>query len=164
MFARSPITAEVQDWLIGEFYWAMEAGILSASTPLVTPTVTYFAAPGGDAETVVRGLIADILKILGRGGDRIDILPIDRPNAELRAAGHLHNTSEIAGAFDGENGAPVIFYDPEMVARPALLLATLTHALMHHVLHHFPDAQAKPPPRLSDRPDANTPALSTAYP
>lgn len=141
MFNRAPVSDDVQIWLVQQFDWAITTGLLRKDSPLVTPEQKYFPAPKGDAEKVVQGLIGNILTLLGHGDDRIEVLPLDRPSAEYRAAGAFQNTSEVAGAWSGEPDASVIFYDPEMIARPGVLLATLVHEVMHHVLHKYPTAE-----------------------
>ena len=148
MFNRPPVSEDIQDWLIGEFEWAIAFGLLRKDTKLVTPEKTFFPAPKGDPEQIVKGLIANILEILGHGGDQIEVLPLDRPSAEYRAAGAFQSLCETAGAWDGDIETSTIFYDPEMVARPGVLLATLTHEVMHHVLHKLPSAQSDPEEEL----------------
>lgn len=139
MFKRNRISDDVEDWLLDRFEWALDTGVLRSDTPLVLPTQDFFSAPKGAPAAVVEALVADILRIMGRGSDQIDLVPIDRPEAELRAAGAFQMTSEVAGAWDGDDDTSVIFYDPEMTARPIVLIATLAHEVVHHVMHrHFP--------------------------
>ena len=140
MFNRPPVSEDVQTWLVQQFEWAITVGLLGKDTPLVTPEQKFFPAPKGDAQQVVKGLIGNILEILGHKDDRIDVLPIDRPNAEYRAPGAFEALGETAGAWAGDEDSSIIFYDPEMVARPGVLLATLVHEVMHHVLHKHPTA------------------------
>lgn len=140
MFFKNRISEDVEDWLLDRFEWSIEQGVLRRDTPLVLPTNAYFTARTGKPEDVVPALITDILRLMNRSDDHIDCLPIDRPNAEMRSAASFQMQSEVAGAWDGDDGRSVIFYDPEMTARPIVLIATLAHEVVHHVMHrHFPD-------------------------
>lgn len=141
MFFRNRISEDVEDWLLDRFEWSVEEGVLRRDTPLVLPTDAFFTARSGKPDVLVPALIADILRLMNRSDDHIDCLPIDRPNAEIRSAASFQMQGEVAGAWDGDDMGSVIFYDPEMVARPLVLIATLVHEVVHHVMHrHYPDA------------------------
>ena len=140
MFAalrKYPVTQETQDWVTDELIWAIEEGLLTTKTPLVLPTQDFFPAKSGTPEIIVRGLLDDILQLLGRANDKIECLPINRPATEYRVMGSVGVLSEMAGGWTTDGETSVIFYDPEMVARPATLLATLIHEVMHHLLHEI---------------------------
>ncbi len=140
MFGRNRVSENVQDWLTGQFDWAVAAGVLRSDTPLVLPTEAFFSARSGPPDQLVPALIREILRLMNRPDDYIDCVPIDRPGAALRAAGAFQSLGEVAGAWDGDGESSVVFYDPEMAARPLLLISTLAHEVMHHVLHrHFAD-------------------------
>ena len=125
----------MQDWITDEFDWAVKTGLLTYKTPLIVPTSDYFPAKSGPPHQVVEGLVSNILHLVERPNDKIDLIPIDRPPLELRAPGAFQNLSEQAGGWYGDEQSSVIFYDPEMVSRPAVLIATLVHEVMHHILH-----------------------------
>lgn len=146
MFGRKTVSEDVEDWLVAQFEWAIDARLLRNDTPLVLPTSDFFTAQSGPHEELVPSLVGDILRVMNRPNDHIDCTPIDRPSAELRAAGAFEMTSEVAGAWDGDAESSVIFYDPEMTARPLVLIATLVHEVVHHVMHrHHADDLAEGP-------------------
>ena len=133
LFDRPSVSEDVHDWLTEEFARAVEAGLLTGDTPLVLPDARFFPAGRGSPQAVVEGLVSDILGLLGRTGDEIALIPIDRPGVELRAAGAFETLGEMAGGWTRDGDASIILYDPEMTARPMALLATLVHEVMHHL-------------------------------
>ena len=141
---RYPVSEDMQEWIISEFLWAAKNGLLTTDTPLVTPTKAFFPTPSGTPEDIARGIIGNLLAVLGRANEQIGLLPLDRPAAEYRAAGAFEQLGETAGAWTGDGDGSVIFYDPEAVARPLTMISTLVHEVMHHILNGVPSGRADP--------------------
>jgi hypothetical protein len=70
------VDAGTQDWVIENFEWAVDQGILNAETVLRPPTATVFPTPKGTPQEVARGLVDVIAKYLGITTE-IDLRPLD---------------------------------------------------------------------------------------
>ena len=142
VFFRYPVSAEIQDWIVENFRWAIQHGLLRQDTPLVTLDKTFFTAPPGRGEETAQALLADFKRILRIPEARIDLLPMDRLPPEYRH--DPTRATEVAGTWQGfgqdEGNVALIRYAPEDLAhRPVTFLATLGHEAMHHVLHGLPE-------------------------
>ena len=133
MFFRYPVSADMQEWIVEGFGWAIHHGLLRTTTPLVQANRTYFPAPrGATNENTVEGVFADLRRLLGLEAASLALAPLDMLAPEHRS---LLEAGSVAGTWQGSEDAALIRYDPSLVERPLVLIATLTHELMHHVLH-----------------------------
>ena len=135
-FARRLVSQEAQDWVDDNFDWAVDVGFLTARTPLVLPTREFFPSKIGKSPEAVQSLVGDIARLLGLEDRVIQVSPLDVLPGEYR-----HNYQDLtaqAGTWQGEENAALIRYDPELVARPLVLIAILVHELMHEKLSWTP--------------------------
>lgn len=133
MFFRYPVSTDLQDWIVESFGWAVRHGLLHASTPLVQASGTYFPAPRGKTSAdTVEGLFTDLRRLLGLEGADLALAPLDVLAPEHRSP---LEAASVAGTWQAHEGMALIRYDPALIERPVVLIATLAHELMHHVLH-----------------------------
>lgn len=136
-FKKYDVTPATQDWNHESFEWAITHGILRLDTPLVLPTRDFFKAPSGTDPETVRLLLQDIKTLLHIPDEPIDILPLDiLPDEYRHEYGKL---SDVAGTWQQEQNSAVIRYNPNHTKNKIPFIATLTHELMHHVLHSIPE-------------------------
>ncbi|WP_435256467.1 hypothetical protein ACSBLW_09910 [Thioclava sp. FR2] len=138
MFFQYPVSGDTHLWVMEQFEWAADMGLLRADTPLVTLDRSFFTAPSGDAQKTAAALLADFKRILRIPEAQIDLLPLDRLKAEYRY--DPTSAVQVAGTWQGDAGTALIRYDPEdMRALPVSFLATMGHEVMHHVLRGLPE-------------------------
>lgn len=128
--AKPSISDDMRGWIEDSFAWAdTQFGTAwSLSRLLVTPTKTFFSAPGGQTQKVAQTIADDIGKQLPV--DHIPVEPINRLSGEYRHS--YQSTSEVGGMYiEDENGA-LILYDAERMMQPLAFINTMTHELMHH--------------------------------
>lgn len=133
MFWSYPVSADIQDWVAENFEWAIDRGLLTRDTPLVLPTETFFKAPKGKSEAVAAAIFEDLKRALHLEEAKIDLLPLDVVSADYRM--DYNSLSGVGGTWQGQGDSAVIRYDPAMFNIPLAMMSTLTHELMHHVLH-----------------------------
>jgi hypothetical protein len=127
------LSAETIGWIEDNFDWAIRHGLLTDRTPLVTLSRTYFSAPSTKSPDFVLRLIKDIQSILGIADARISVLPLEQIDARFR---HSHeNLVSIGGTWQQDGNGALIRYDREQINAPVVLIGTLSHEVMHHVLH-----------------------------
>jgi hypothetical protein len=135
-FSRPLVSQEAQDWVDENFDWAVDVGFLTPTTPLVLPTREFFPSKIGKSPEAVQSLVGDIARLLGLEDRVIEVSPLDVLPGEYR-----HSYQELtapAGTWQADENTAVIRYDPELVARPLVLIATLVHELMHERLSWTP--------------------------
>ncbi|MDU8929406.1 hypothetical protein RXV86_18585 [Alisedimentitalea sp. MJ-SS2] len=142
MFWKYPVSDEMQHWIADGFVWAVEAGLLTVQTPLVLPNKTFFTAPSGRNEATVKGLIADIARIVGVSDANIEVAQIEKLPPEYRH--NYQSLGDTAGTWQGDTEQSLIRYDAELFARPVTMIATLAHEFMHEVLHLHVDGSTLP--------------------
>ena len=134
---RYDVSDDTIDWLREGFDWAIAQGLLTAQTPLVTLSKTFFTAPSSKSPDFALHLVRDIQRILGISRAEIEVVPLDQIDARYRV--DYQSLSAIAGTWQGDGNSALIRYDREMVARPVTFIATLSHEVMHHVLRGLPE-------------------------
>lgn len=133
MFFREKTSLETHDWIVENFEWAIKAGLLTTTTPLVRPSPEFFKTPGGRDHQTAVGLVGDLKRILRIESDRIEVVELNALPDQYRHEYGL--TGSIAGTWQGDGGQSLVSYDPNLFDRPLTLLSTLAHELMHHILH-----------------------------
>lgn len=124
------------DWLNDSFDWAIANGLLTRTTPLIQLSSTFFKAPSSKHPDFAKLLLEDIKRLLGLETSDIDIQPIDQIDGKFR---HEYQTLvSIGGTWQSDGNTALIRYNPEMITRPVVLIATLAHECMHHVLRGLP--------------------------
>jgi hypothetical protein len=111
--------------------------LLTKATPLVQLRREFFSAPSSRHPDFVPSLVRDIQRILGIEAASIEVLPLDQIDGRFR-----HEYQALVGTggtWQGEGNSALIRYNPDLVARPITLIATLAHEVMHHVLRSLPD-------------------------
>ena len=137
MFFREKTSIETHNWIVENFEWAIAEGLLTKTTPLVSPTPEFFKTPNGRDHETVLGLVDDLKRILCIPNDRIEVVELNVLPDQYR---HEYGvTSTAAGTWQGDTEQSVISYDPNLFDIPLTLLSTLAHELMHHILHHRAD-------------------------
>lgn len=134
---RYEVSDDTIGWLNDSFDWAISHGLLTRTTPLVQLKRAFFTAPNSKHPDFAKVLVQDIQRILGIPEAQIEVLPLDQIDGRFRH--DYQSLSSTAGTWQGEGNAALIRYDPELVARPTTLIATLAHEVMHHVLRGLPD-------------------------
>lgn len=133
MFFRYPVSTDMEEWIVESFGWAIRHRLLHGTTPLVQASRTYFPAPrGATNEETVAGLFADLRRLLGLEAASLALAPLDVLAPEHR---NPLEASSVAGTWQGGEDAALVSYDPALIDRPLVLIATLAHELIHHVLH-----------------------------
>jgi hypothetical protein len=132
-----PVSAETIDWIEANFDWAIRHGLLTNQTPLVTLSKQFFTAPSSTSPDFVPRIVQDIKTILGVPQARISVLPLDQLDAKYRHSyGEL---SSIGGTWQGDGDEALIRYDPDHITQPVMLISTMAHEVLHHVLHGIPE-------------------------
>lgn len=136
-FKKYEVSPETQGWIDESFEWAIAQGILRADTPLVLPTKEFFKAPAGSDPDTIKLLLQDIKTLLHIPDEHIDIVPLDvLPDEYRHEYGKL---SDVAGTWQQDENSAVIHYNPNQTKNKIPFISTLTHELMHHVLHGIPE-------------------------
>lgn len=134
MFFKFEIEADTREWILEQFHWAIEDGLLSRDCELVLPTAQFFPTQRGSPNDTVAGLVDNIKGHLNIEDARIDVAPADVLPEEFRH--EYQSTSSIAGTWQSDgDGAALIRYDPAMLSKKLGLLSVLVHEVMHHRLH-----------------------------
>lgn len=134
-FNKYQVTEDVQDWITESFGWAILHHLLTPDTQLVLPTKEFFHAPAGNSPETVQALVDDLRHLLHLGDENIQVMPLDvLPDEYNHQYGQL---SSVAGTWQGDTEQALISYNPEHAKHPIAFIATLTHELMHHVLHRI---------------------------
>jgi hypothetical protein len=137
-FSRNyEVSDDTISWLNESFDWAVAQGLMTRTTPLVQLKRAFFTAPHSKHPDFAQTLVRDIQRILGIAEAQIDVLPLDQIDGRFRH--DYQSLSSTSGTWQGEGNAALIRYDPELVARPTTLIATLAHEVMHHVLRGLPE-------------------------
>lgn len=135
MFFRYPVSTDLQAWIADSFGWATRHGLLRASTPLVQANGSHFPAPrGATGADTVEGLFTDLRRLLRLDGAKLHLAPLDLLRPEHRSP---LDVASVAGTWQSDEDAALIRYDPALIERPLVLIATLAHELMHHVLYQI---------------------------
>jgi hypothetical protein len=127
------VSPDTIDWIDANFAWAIHHGLLSDQTPLVTLSKQFFTGPPSSSPDFVPHIVQDIKAILGIPKARITVLPLDQLDAQYRHS--YDQTSAIAGTWQGDRDEALIRYNPDHKTQPVMLIATMAHEVMHHVLH-----------------------------
>jgi hypothetical protein len=128
-----PVRPDTIDWIQANFHWAIRHGLLTDQTPLVTLSKQFFTGPPSTSPDFVPHLVQDIKTILGIPKARIAVMPLDQLDAQFR---HSYGQSaEVGGTWQGDRDEALIRYNPDHKTQPILLIATMAHEVMHHVLH-----------------------------
>ncbi len=133
---RYPVSEDLRGWIVENFDWAADHGLLTRETPLVLPTREFITAPKGEDPATARRIAEDLKRLLGLDGETISVAPSEGPAPEYRL--DYNALSGRAGSWEraGEAGG-IIRYDPALMRQPVAFLALMTHELMHHVLHRI---------------------------
>jgi hypothetical protein len=133
-FTRAyPVSSDTIDWVDANFRWAIRHGLLTDQTPLVTLSKQFFTGPPSTSPDFVPHIVQDIKTILGIPKARITVLPLDQLDARHRHS--YDQTASIAGTWQGDREEALIRYNPDHKTQPVILIATMAHEVMHHVLH-----------------------------
>ncbi|MEO8531865.1 MAG: hypothetical protein ABI459_11610, partial [Deltaproteobacteria bacterium] len=119
------------------FDWAIRTGFLTSETPLVLPTRDFFPSKIGKSPEAIQAVVNDIARLLGLEGRTIEVAPLDLLPGEYRHS--YQQLSLTAGTWQADENHALIRYDPELAARPLVLIATLVHELMHEKLSWIAD-------------------------
>lgn len=139
MFWRYPVDDVTQEWLLEEFQWAIEHGLLSRDTPLILPTKEFFRAGKGTNQEVAFGLVKDIQRLLGIEKQRIEVEELAQlPDEFTHEPGKM---TSVAGTWEGGDEASVVRFSANLMGTPLALIATLVHEVMHHVLDPDPEGE-----------------------
>lgn len=125
------------DWLKESFDWAIAKGLLTNKTSLVQLRREFFTAPSSKHPDFVPSLVRDIKRILGIEAADIEVMPMEQIDGRFR-----HEYQALVGqggTWQGQGNSALIRYNPDLVARPVTLIATLAHEVMHHVLRGLSD-------------------------
>jgi len=134
MFFKFSVPEDTRDWVLENFVWAIENGLLSRQTRLLEITAENFPAPKGDHPEVARALVDAISGHLGIDSAEMDVQALDVLPAEYQI--DYNALSTVAGTWQGdENNRAVVHYDPNLTTTPVMFLAMLVHEVMHHRLH-----------------------------
>jgi hypothetical protein len=133
MFFRYSVSDDIQNWIYENFVWAIEQGLLTPKTPLVFATKEFFAAPKGEGDVVVTALIRDIQHALAIPERAVKVVATNSLPAELGA--DYNAMSEIGGTWQDDDAGEIIQYNPNLLNNPISLISTLTHEVMHGILH-----------------------------
>jgi hypothetical protein len=137
-FSRAyPVSPDTIEWIDANFAWAIRHGLLTNRTPLVTLSKQFFTGPPSASPDFMPHLVQDIKTILGIPKARIAVMPLDQLDAQYRYS--YNETSAIAGTWQGDRHEALIRYNPDNKKQPVLLIATMAHEVMHHVLHGLPE-------------------------
>jgi len=137
MFARSLVPDETQDWIFGNFEWAIDRKYLTSETPMVLPTRDFFPSKIGKSPEAVQAVVNDIARLLGLADRQIEVAPLDVLPGEYRHS--YQQLGQTAGTWQADENTALIRYDPELASRPLVLIATLVHELIHEKLSWTPE-------------------------
>jgi hypothetical protein len=130
-----PVSLDIVDWIDANFAWAIRHGLLSDQTPLVTLSKRFFTGPPSSHPDFVPHIVQDIKTILGIPKARITVMPLDQLDAQYRHS--YSETSSIGGKWQGDRDEALIRFNPDHKTQPVMLIATMAHEVMHHVLHQI---------------------------
>ncbi|SEW13842.1 hypothetical protein SAMN04488515_1236 [Cognatiyoonia koreensis] len=133
--AKPSISADLRDWIKDSFDWAdgQFGASWSLTRLLVTPTKTFFSAPGGQTQAVAQTIANDIGRQIPVR--EIPVEPLNRLSGEYRHS--YQSLGETGGLYLEDDDGALILYDAEMMHRPLAFINTMTHELMHHRLGPF---------------------------
>lgn len=133
MFFNYAVSQDIQDWIYENFVWAIEKRLLTRQTPLVLATKDFFTAPKGEGDMVVAALIKDIQVALAIPQRAVKVVATNTLPAKLAA--DYNAMSEIGGTWQDDDEWEIIQYNPNLLSSPISLISTLTHEVMHGILH-----------------------------
>lgn len=138
---RSPLSSEDEEWPLETWRWLLEqlGGIedVRAQT-LITPTKEFFPPTEALGHGRAEHVFATVKDLMGLAEWGSALLPQpERPNAKISETAYLKfdkGAVDPGGTFGIEGNEAIITYDPNLVADPVGLIATLAHELSHHLL------------------------------
>ena len=127
---KPPVDALEVEWLLACFAWldrGLSAAPASPRPGLATPETASIAGAGTASE-----LFAAVKAFAGLEEWHCVLEQGDAPREAVLPGGvGEYSTRHALGTYSVEGNAPVIRYDPTLLANPAALVATFAHELAH---------------------------------
>ena len=135
MFLKFSVPEDTRDWVLENFEWAIQNGLLGHQTRLLEITKENFPAPKGEHAAIARALVDAIARHLGIDGAEMEVHALDVLPSEYQI--DYNALSTVAGTWqeDEQSNRAVVRYDPNITSTPVTFLALLVHEVMHHRLH-----------------------------